>query len=97
MNFEDEIRKVLKEGEMTIGEKSVKKAVLNGQAKLVIVAQNASPDMKEEIKRYSKLSDVRYYEYPESSKELGYKCAKPFSIATIAVLDDGGSNILKIE
>jgi len=97
MNFENEIKKVLKDGKLVIGDKSVKKALLNGQAKLVIVASNASESIKEDLKRFAELSKIKYYEYPESSKELGYTCAKPFQIASLVIIDEGSSNILKIE
>jgi large subunit ribosomal protein L30e len=96
MNFEDEMKKVLKDGEILIGDKKVKKALLNGKAKMVIVAKNASDETKADLKRYAGLSDIKYYEYPESSKELGYKCAKPFPIVSIAIVKEGSSKILDL-
>ncbi len=96
MGFEEEVKKVLKDGELVIGEKKVKKGLLKGGVKMVIVAKNASQSMKEDFKRYAEMSNIRYYEYPESSKELGYACAKPFSVSTIAVVKEGTSRILKI-
>lgn len=97
MNFEAEMKKVLKEGEVVIGEKGVRKSLLNGKAKMAIVAANASERLKEDLKRYAGLSDVRYYEYPQSSKELGYACAKPFPVSALTIIKGGGSDILKLE
>ncbi len=97
MTFESEIKKVLKDGEMIIGEKDVKKAVLSGKAKMVIVATSASDMMKEDLKRYASLSDIKYYAYPESSKELGYACGKPFQVSTIAIIKEGGSKITQLK
>jgi large subunit ribosomal protein L30e len=97
MNFEAEMKKVLKDGKISVGEKQAKKALLGGSAKLVIVASNAGAQMKEDLKRYAELSEIKYYEYPESAKELGYVCAKPFPISSLAILDDGKSDILKVE
>jgi large subunit ribosomal protein L30e len=96
MNFEDEIKKVLKDGELIIGDKQVKKALLSGKAKMVIVASNASDAIKQDMSRYAQLSEIKYYEYPDSSTELGYKCAKPFPVLTIAIKNEGGSDILKL-
>jgi ribosomal protein L30E len=96
MNFEDEMKKVLKDGEIIIGDKQVRKALLKGNAKMVIVASNASDEIKEDFKRYAGLSDIKYYEYPDSSKELGYKCAKPFPILSIAITKEGSSKILEL-
>ncbi len=97
MNFEQEIRRVLKDGKAVIGKKSIKKGLLRGKLKMVIVANNASEESKEDFKRYAQLSDVKYYEYPESSRELGYACAKPFPISSVGVADPGSSNILQAE
>jgi len=96
MNFEDEMKKVLKDGEAIIGEKSAKKALLNGKAKMVIVSAKTSSTMKEDLKRYAELSDIKYYEFPESAKELGYACAKPFPVASLVIMKDGGSKILQL-
>jgi len=96
MGFEEEMKKVLKDGELAIGEKKVKKGLLNGTVKMVVIAKNASHGMKEDFKRYAEMSDIKYYEYPESSKELGYACAKPFPVATVAIVKAGTSKILKI-
>ena len=97
MNFEEEMKKVLKDGELTIGEKTVKKGLLNGSVKMAIVATHASQDMKEELKRYAELSNIKYYEYPESSRELGYACAKPFPVSCLAIIKEGSSKILQLE
>ena len=97
MNLEAEIKNVLKDGELIIGEKKVKKGLLNGSVKMVIVSKNAADAMRDELKRYAELSDIKYYEYPESSKELGYKCAKPFPVSTLAIVKEGSSKILQIE
>ncbi len=96
MNFEEEMKRVLKDGEVAMGERSARKAVLTGRAKMVVVAANAPEAMKEDLSRYSKLSGVKYYVYPESAKELGYTCAKPFPVATFAVVKEGSSKILKL-
>ncbi len=96
MSFEEEMKKVLKDGKIIIGEKKVKKGLLNGTVKMVVAAKNISDRTKEDFKRYAEMSDIKFYEYPDSSRELGYTCAKPFPVATIAVVDDGGSDILKV-
>jgi len=94
MDINSELKKVLKDGQITIGEKTAKKAVLSGKAKMVIVTSSASVEMKTDLKRYASLSGVKYYEYPESSKDLGYTCAKPFPVSVIAIMKPGSSKIL---
>lgn len=97
MSFETEIKKVLKDGKIAIGEKSAKEALLTGGAKMVIVATNASDSIKDDMRRYAELSKIKYYEYPESSKELGYKCAKPFPVSALAIIKEGSSKILQLK
>lgn len=96
MDFAIEMKKVLKDGEIIIGEKSVKKGLLNGSVKMVVVSSNAAEGLKEDLKRYAGLSKIKYYEYPESAKELGYACAKPFLVSAIAIVKEGSSKILQI-
>lgn len=96
MNFDAEMKKVLKDGEVTIGEKTVRKSLLTGKAKMVIVASNAATSVRQDLKRYAALSKIKYYEYPESSKELGYKCAKPFPVSSLAIIKEGSSKILQV-
>jgi len=96
MNFDAEMKKVMKDGEVTIGERTVKKTLLTGKAKMVIVAANTSTGVKEDLKRYAGLSKIKYFEFPESSKELGYKCAKSFPVSTIAIIKEGTSKILQV-
>ncbi|MBN2517725.1 MAG: 50S ribosomal protein L30e [Candidatus Altiarchaeota archaeon] len=97
MNFDEEIKKVLKDGEIIIGRKRVKKGLLKGGVKMVIVASNAPLDMKEDLKRYSALSNIPYLEYAGKSKELGYACAKPFPISSLAIVKEGSSKILQLK
>lgn len=97
MTLESELKKVLKDGEITLGEKTVKKAVLSGRAKMVVVSSTASESLKEDMKRYAELSKIKYYAYPESSKELGYACGKPFPVSAMAIIKEGGSKILQVK
>jgi large subunit ribosomal protein L30e len=96
MNFEEEIKKVLKDGEIAIGRKKVKKGLVMGGVKMVVVTSSAPVEMMEDIKRYSKLSGIPYYVFQGDAKELGYACAKPFPISTFAIVKEGSSKILSL-
>ena len=97
MNFDEEVKKVLKDGELIIGKKRVKKGLLRGNVKMVIIASAAPTEMKEDLKRYSGLSKIPYYEYKGNSKELGYVCARPFPISSLAIVKEGSSKILQLK
>jgi len=96
MNLEEELKKVLKDGEILIGVKRVKKSLLKGGCKMVITASNAPRDMREDLERFATLSGIPYYEFEGTSKELGYACARPFPVTSLAIMKEGSSNILKL-
>ncbi|MEZ0346500.1 MAG: 50S ribosomal protein L30e [Infirmifilum sp.] len=89
-----ELQTVLKTGKAVLGHRSAYKAVVNGKAKLLILARNAPSDIAEDLKTYASLAQVPVYVFNGSSRELGAACNKPFLVSAIAILDPGESNIL---
>jgi len=87
------LRRALKTGVVYLGSKRTIKAVRNGKAKLVVVAKNCPEDVMEKLKKY----DVRIVTYDGTNMELGAICGKPFSVAALAVIDEGESEILNIK
>lgn len=83
-------------GQVVLGSKKTKKLVLHGKAKLVIIAANAPPEIKRDLKYYAKLSNIPVYEFPGTNIELGTVVGKPFGVAAMAVIDPGQSNILEL-
>jgi large subunit ribosomal protein L30e len=57
---------------------------------MVILASNCP----EEIKKKVQETNVPVLEYEGTSVELGPVCGKPFTIAAMAILDAGESDIL---
>ncbi len=79
-----------------MGSKQSLKAVLNGKAKLVIIAENAPPHYKKRLEYYAKLSGVPIIEFKGTSIDLGLAAGKPFRVSMIAVIDEGSSRILEL-
>ena len=76
-----------KAGSVASGEFSTEKAVKEGRAYLVIVAQDASDNTKKMFRNMTEFYQVPMYEY--SDKEmLGHFIGKEFR-ASLAVLDGG--------
>jgi large subunit ribosomal protein L30e len=75
-------------GDVRFGIRQVRKAVKSRQAKLVIVSSNCPPAAVEG------LTDVRLFRFPGTNADLGASCGVPFSVAALAVLSPGNSNIL---
>jgi len=90
--METDISKVLRStistGKVLIGTKQTLEAVNNGKAQVVVVSSNCPEKTLVQIK------GVPVVKYPGSVVDLGVACGKPFSIAVMAVLEPGDSEIL---
>jgi len=94
--IENELRIAIKTGKVVLGSKQTIKLVKIGKAKLVVIASNAPPQIKKDVKYYASLSGTPIYEYEGTNMELGAICGKPFSVAALAIIDPGESNILSL-
>ncbi|MCY0868533.1 MAG: 50S ribosomal protein L30e [Desulfurococcus sp.] len=90
------IRMAAETGHIEYGARKVRKLVLHGKAKAVIIALNAPAELKRDIEYYAKLSGIPVIVFPGTSVELGTFLGRPHSITSIAVIEPGGSNILDI-
>jgi len=57
-SFESELRMLLKTGKVALGSRKAIKAALLGKAKLIILAENAPEDIRNDVLRYEKLSNI---------------------------------------
>lgn len=77
-------------GKVEFGVDQTEKAVKEGRAQMIILADNCpSEALKEKI-------DVKTHVYGGNNMELGALCGKPFSVSALAVIDKGTSNILTL-
>jgi len=95
-DIEKELVNALKTGKVILGSRKTLKIVKLGKAKAVIVAENAPPEIRDDIIYYAKLSNIPLYIYPGTSLELGAVCGKPFTVASLAILDPGSSRIIDL-
>lgn len=77
-------------GKVFFGVGQSKKAVQEGKAKLVILADNCPDDFL----RYQE--KVRIYIYKGNNMSLGSACGKPFSVSALAIIEEGESEVLQI-
>lgn len=85
------LRNVLSTGKAVIGGRQTKTAVKNGKAQVIVASSNCPEQIKNEIK------NVPVINYPGTGVDLGVACGKPFSIAVLAVLETGESEILSLK
>ena len=95
-----ELQKVLKSGKVLIGSNETLKALRGEGAavKAAIYASNCPEGIKKGFKEITKQKkgNIPFYEYPVNSIELGLACGKPYSIASLCILDTGKSDILRL-
>ncbi|WP_198300069.1 50S ribosomal protein L30e [Thermococcus sp. P6] len=96
MEFAFELRKAQDTGKIVMGAKKSIQYAKTGEAKLIIVARNARPDVKEGIRYYARLSDVPVYEFEGTSVELGTLLGRPHTVSALSVIDPGESRILAL-
>jgi len=90
INVDKSLNKAVKTGKVIIGANRTVDAAANGSAKMVVLASNCPEDIKKKVQE----TNVQVLEYEGTSVELGPICGKPFTIAAMAIIDAGESDIL---
>jgi large subunit ribosomal protein L30e len=90
INVDKSLIKAVKTGKVIVGANRTMDAAADGSAKMVVLASNCPEDIKMKIKA----TNVPILEFGGTSVELGPVCGKPFTIAAMAILDAGESDIL---
>ncbi|CAL1287894.1 60S ribosomal protein L30-like [Argiope bruennichi] len=86
---------VMKSGKYVLGQKQTLKALRQGKAKLVIIANNTPPLKKSEIEYYAMLAKTGVHHYSGSNIELGTACGKYFRVCALSITDPGDSDIIR--
>ena len=97
IDIENAIKIDLKTGNIQVGSNKAINFAKNGQAQLILVANNCPKEILEDLERYCQLSNIFIYQYKGTNWDLGFLCGKPFMISTLSVLDPGDSDILKLK
>lgn len=94
MDIQRSLRTAVGTGNVLIGADQTQRAVDNGEAKLVILANNSPAG--EAIRAAASKSNVPVHDYNGMGTQLGPACGKPFAISALAVVDAGESDILAL-
>jgi len=89
------IRLTVESGKVGYGSRKGVRALLTGQTKLVVLAQNAPAELSEDVEKFGKLSEIPVVPFPGTSIELGSICGKPFPVLVLAIYEEGVSPILE--
>src|SRR5207247_4424838 len=77
-------------GEVRFGLREVRRAAKSKKAKLVVLASNCPAEATRN------LGDIRVFRFGGTNVDLGAACGVPFSVAAVAVISPGESNILTV-
>lgn len=94
VDVERTLKNVINKGKVSIGAKQTKSSILNGTAKLIVIAQN-SP-YTNEISILATEKKIPVYQYQFNGVELGYACGKNYAVSVFSVLDEGDSNVMQL-
>lgn len=92
INIDRALRSSIRTGKVVLGSNLALEAGVSGQAKLVINAIDCPEDVAVGLKK----TDVPIYNYSGRGKDLGSACGKPFSVAALAVIEPGESEIMAL-
>lgn len=90
INVDKALIKAIRTGSVIIGSNRTIDAAVNAEAKMVVLASNCPKEVRDRIEA----TDIPVLNYPGTSVELGPACGKPFTIAAMAIIDAGESDIL---
>lgn len=96
MDFNKSMGIAIKTGKVLFGTKNAIKNAKTGKVKLIILANNCSSNLREEIEYYCKLSKISTFTYDGTSKDLGIACGKIFIVSVVTIRDPGESEILEL-
>ncbi|MFC2174912.1 50S ribosomal protein L30e [archaeon] len=90
------IKRVVENGEVRIGSRSVSKELNKGKPKLVVLSSNCPKPIREDIEGKAKAANTPVYGYTGTSLELGEVCRKPFPISAMAVVSPGDASLTQL-
>ncbi len=88
------LKNTVKNGKVLFGAKQTQHAIDKGSAKMIIMASNCP--FQPEITKKASTKKIPVYNYRAKSIDMGYACGKTFPVSVLAVLEEGGSNILQL-
>jgi len=93
INVDRALRSSIKTGNVVLGSNRTVETGLDGEAKLIIFALDCPVDVRMQLETI----DIPVYSYQGMGKDLGSACGKPFSVAALAIIEPGDSEIMALQ
>ena len=91
----NKLKLVIQSGKYKIGYKNTLKLLRQGQAKLVLIANNCPQIRRTELEYYAVLAKADVHHFEGNNIELGTACGRLFSVSALVITDPGDSDILE--
>jgi len=92
INIDRALRSSIRTGKVVLGSNQTLEVGRSGQAMLVISSTDCPGNVISELKS----TDVPVYNYQGRGRDLGSACGKPFSVAALAVIKPGDSEVMAL-
>ena len=86
---------LMKSGKYVLGYKQTLKMSSQGEAKLVVLANNCPVLRNSDREYYAMLAKTGVHHYSGNNTELGTACGKYYRACTLAIIDPGDSDIIR--
>jgi large subunit ribosomal protein L30e len=93
INVDRALRSSIRTGNVVLGSNRTVEAGLDGKAKLIVYSVDCPMDVRMQLETI----DIPVYGYQGMGKDLGSACGKPFSVAALAIIEPGDSEILALQ
>jgi large subunit ribosomal protein L30e len=93
INVDRALRSSIKTGNVVLGSNRTVETGLSGEAKLIIFSLDCPVDVRMQLETI----DIPVYGYQGMGKDLGSACGKPFSVAALAIIEPGDSEIMALQ
>lgn len=85
MAIRDEVKSALEKGKLLVGFNSVRKGLMTGKVKKVILAKNCPLEMRERMLHYGEVGGVPVEVFRGDSASLGILCKKSFNVLVVGI------------
>ncbi len=92
INIDRALRSSIRTGKVVLGSNQTIEFGTNGQAKLIIYAEDCPQHVKTDLT----VLEIPIYRYQGRGKDLGSACGKPFSVSALAIIDPGESEVMAL-
>jgi large subunit ribosomal protein L30e len=96
INIDKAIGTAVKTGKVLFGASKAVESVKLNRAKLIVLASNCPRNVMDDIRNYSRFSNIPLVIYKGDSIDLGAICGKPFMVSALTVREPGDSDILRL-